>query len=102
VTKPNYTDEQLEKLKENNQKGVTLPNGKHLTMYEVTQKMRELETAIRRCKDGVLMAKESGDKELEMQYKQKMKRYRNDYKYLVNLAGLKERTDKMRVSGYHS
>ena len=101
VTKPNYTDEQLEKFKENNEKGVTLPNKKHLTMYEVTQKMRELETAIRRCKDGVMMAKESGDKELEMSYKQKMKRYQADYKYLAKLSGLKERADKMRVSGYH-
>ena len=102
VTKPNYTLEQLEKLKENNAKGITLPTLKHYTMYEVTQKMRELETNVRRCKDGVLMARTLEDKALELKYKQKMKAYKDEYKYITNLSGLKERPDKMRVAGYHN
>lgn len=102
VTKPNYTDEQLEKFKETNQKGITLSNKKHFTMYEVTQKMRELETDIRRCKEGIIAARKSGDKTLEMNYKNKMKKRQNEYNYITSLAGLKKRPDKMRVSGYHS
>lgn len=99
---PNYTEAQLEKFKEKNNKGVTLPNGKHLTMYDVTQKMRELETAVRRCKDGVMMAREAGNDELAKDYKQKMKQYQNEYRYLTNLAGIKGHSEKMRVSGYHA
>ena len=98
-TKPNYTDEQLEEMKKNNAKGVKLSNGKHYSMYEVTQKMRELETAIRRCKEGINMAKITGDKQLENDYRLRMKQFRNEYKYIANLANLKERPDKMRVSG---
>lgn len=96
--KPNYTEEQLEEMKKNNAKGITLSNGKHYSMYEVTQKMRELETAIRRCKEGINMAKITGDKQLENEYRLKMKQFRNEYKYLANLSGLKERPDKMRVT----
>lgn len=96
--KPNYTDEQLESMKKKNAEGITLPNGTHYSIYEVTQKMRELETNIRRCKEGIALAKETGDTDLESQYKQKIKQFRVEYKYLANLAQLKERPDKMRVS----
>ena len=101
-SKPNYTEAQLEQFKEKNNKGITLPNGKHLTMYDVTQKMRELETNVRRCKDGVMMAREADNKELANDYKQKMKQYQNEYKYLTNLAGIKGHPENMRVSGYHA
>lgn len=101
VAKPTYTNTQLEQFIRKNNDGIKLGN-KHYTMYEVTQKMREIETNIRRCKDGVMMARTLNDKELVSKYKQKMRKYQNDYKYITKVSGLTPRPDKMRVSGYHN
>ena len=100
VTKPNYTQEQLDANIKRNHEGYTLSNGKHLTMYECTQKQRELETLIRYAKDGQIAAREAGDDELAKEYQAKINRYTNDYKIFSKACGLSIKTQKMRVSGY--
>lgn len=97
---PNYTLEQLEKLKEKNAKGYTLPDGTHFTMYECTQKQRQLETNIRRAKDGQIAAKEAGDYELAQKYQAKIDRYTKKYKAFSNACGLSPKMTKARVAGY--
>lgn len=100
VSKPNYTLEELEEMKKKNAKGYTLPNGKHLTMYECTQKQRQLETLIRKNKDGQITAKESGDIDLALKYQAKIDRYSKEYKAFSKACGLSAKMKKATVSGY--
>lgn len=98
--KQNYSDEELKEILEKNEKGYTLPNGKHLTMYECTQRQRELETKIRYAKDGQMTAKTAGDKELAKKYQIKINKLTTEYKAFSNACGLSIKRTKMSVPGY--
>lgn len=100
-TKPNYTQEQLDALIRKNREGYTLPNGKHLTLYECTQVQRRLETDVRRNKDGQIMARASGDMQLAREYQAKINSLTNEYKAFSKACGLSEKPTKMSVSSYH-
>lgn len=99
-SKPIHTIEELEKMKERNAKGYTAPNGKHYTMYECTQRQRELETLIRKNKDGQIAARESGDEELAKKYQAKINKYTNQYKVFSTACGLSTKMNNLRVIGY--
>ena len=99
-SKPNYSLKELEKMKEDNQKGYTTPDGKHMTMYDCTQKQREMETLIRKNKDGQIAARESGDIDLARKYQTKVDAYTKRYKDFSNACGLSPKMSKCRVSGY--
>lgn len=101
VTKPNFTLEQLQENINRNHKGFTLPNGKHLTLYECTQLQRNLETKVRQAKDGQIMARELGDMELARQYQSKINKYTYAYNRFSDNCGLSRKPMKMAVSGYH-
>ena len=95
--KPNYTKEQLEAFKEENQKGYTLPNGKHLTMYECTQKQRDYELKIRRAGEAKRSAEEAGDTELAEKYKAKRIKLMNEYKEFSKACGLSVKMEKTQI-----
>lgn len=97
---PNFTDKQLAKILADNDKGYTLPNGKHLTMYECTQVQRKMETEVRRAKDGVIAAQTAGDMELAKEYQAKINQLTSDYNQFSKACGLSPKPVKMRVSGY--
>ena len=99
-SKPRYSLKELEKMKEENAKGYTDEKGKHYTMYECSQRQRELETLIRKNKDGQIMAKESGDVNLARKYQTKVDAYIKKYKAFSNACGLSPRMSNCRVSGY--
>jgi hypothetical protein len=99
-TKPNYTDEQLAQILADNDKGYTLPNGKHLTMYQCTQEQRRLETEVRKAKDGQIMAKTSGDIDLAKEYQAKVNKYIEQYKQFSNSCGLSLKYNKLYVDDY--
>jgi len=96
----NYTDQQLQNIINRNNEGYTLPNGKHLTMYECTQKMRQLETSIRHAKDGQMIAETAGNEELALFYRSKVVDLTKKYKAFCNACGLKPMMQKASVSGY--
>ena len=100
VMKPNFTDKQLQALKDANEKGYNLPNGKHLKMYECTQYQRKLETEIRYAKDGQIAARAAGDMDLARYYQRKINKYTNEYRVFSNDCGLPQMKTKMTVSGY--
>lgn len=100
VEKPNYTKEQLQKFIEHNQKGYTTKSGKHYTMYECTQHQRELETRIRRAKDGQMMAIEAGDMKLVDKYQTKVAKITDEYNQFSKACGLSPKLDRIRVVGY--
>ena len=100
VTKPNFTQEQLDELIKKNHEGYTLPNGKKLTLYECTQYQRRLETKIRQAKDGHIMASESGDKKLREKYQAKVSKYTKQYQSFSKACGLPMKLKNIRVDGY--
>lgn len=97
---PNFTDAQLAKIQADNERGYTLPNGKHLTMYECTQEQRRMETEVRYAKDGQIAALEAGNDELAREYQAKVNKLTTKYKAFSEACGLSPKPVKMRVAGY--
>ena len=100
VTKPNYTQEQLDHIIERNHNGYTDKSGKHYTMYECTQEQRRLETLVRKNKDGQIMAREAGDDTLAKEYQTKINRYTQQYEAFSKACGLNTVKKNLTVSGY--
>ena len=97
---PNFTDEQLQAILDKNEEGYMLPNKKHLTMYECTQKQREMETAVRYAKDEQMAFMEAGDVEGAKKAQAKVTELTKKYKAFSNACGLSPKPVKMRVAGY--
>lgn len=101
VSKPQYSNEELKKIIDDNEKGAEL-DGKHYTNYELTQIMRKLETKIREQKDLQIMARASDDKDLILQTQTKITQLTNKYKQVVKISGLPNQlSTRGRVSNYH-
>ena len=100
VSKPQYSNEELKKIIDDNEKGAEL-DGKHYTNYELTQIMRKLETKIREQKDLQIMARASDDKDLILQAQTKITQLTTKYKQLCNISGLPNKlSTRASVSGY--
>lgn len=100
VTKPLYTKRELQAFIDNNHKGYTLPNGKHLTMYECTQMQRQLETKIRYAKDEQMAFQESGDIDRALLAQQKVRKLYNEYKAFSKACGLRMQKDRASIINY--
>lgn len=101
VSKPQYSNEELKKIIDDNEKGAEL-DGKHYTNYELSQIMRKLETKIREQKDLQIMARASDDKDLILQAQTKIIQLTNKYKQVVKISGLPNQlSTRSRVSNYH-
>lgn len=100
VFPPNHTDRELKAILDRNEKGYKPKNGKKLTMYECTQKQREMETRIRWAKDGQMMAEQAGDEDLAKEYQAKVNKYEAEYKEFSKACGLTVKHYKTRVDGY--
>lgn len=100
TAKQTYSDKELKQILDRNEKGYTLPNGKHLTMYECTQYQRSMETKIRAAKDGQIAARASGDDFLAKQYQAKVNKWQKEYRAFSNACGLTVKRDRTSVSGY--
>ena len=100
VNKPNFTEAQLNAFTTKNNAGYTLPDGKHLTMYECTQKQREYELKIRRLKEQQMALETAGDTQGAEEARAKVVATTKLYKAFSQKCGLSVKTTKMRVSGY--
>lgn len=100
VTKPKYTEKQLQKFIDDNANGYTLPDGKHLSLYECTQMQRQLETRIRYAKDEQIVLYKSGDKAGAKLARQKVINLTNEYLEFSKACGLKPQLTRAAVSGY--
>ena len=99
VSKPEYTDEQLEEINQSNSNGFVL-DGKHYTNYEGTQLQRNLERKIREQKDIQILAKASNNKELIRETEENIVQYTRKYKELNDASGLPSKKDRLKVSEY--
>lgn len=99
VSDPEYTDEQLKQIIEDNNKGFKL-DGEKYTLYQGSQMQRQLELEIRKQKDTQIMAKASDNKELILESQSKITELTNKYKELCKVSGLKPKMERMKVSQY--
>jgi len=99
VSKPEYTEEQLQADKEENEKGFEF-EGKHYTMYEGTQLQRRIETEIRKNKDMQILARAAGDDDLVKESQAKISQLTRKYNKLCMASNLKPKKARMSVSGY--
>lgn len=109
VSKQEYSNEELKKIIDDNNKGFEL-DGVHYTNYEGTQLQRKLETEIRKQKDTQIMAKASyNNAKPEEQPKirqaieesqKKISQLNKKYKELSVVSGLPTKMKRMKVSGY--
>ena len=100
VSRPQFTDKQLEEDKKKNNDGFEF-EGKHYSMYDGTQLQRRIETAIREAKDTQILAKASDDKDLILQSQTRITQLTTKYKQLCNISGLPNKlSTRASVSGY--
>ena len=100
VSKPVFTQAQLDEYIRKNQQGYTLPNGKHLTLYECTQKQRSMETDIRKAKNMQMAFNASGDSEGEQKARAKVIELQKRYKSFSNACGISQQKQRTVVAGY--
>ena len=98
--KPRYSVETLEKYKQRNADGITLPNGKHLTLYECTQIQRRLETQIRHAKDAQIAFRHAENREEALIYQRKVSTLIERLKSFSAYAGLAVKRNRIAVNGY--
>ena len=97
-----FTDEQLQEFKDNNAKGCDV-GGKHYTIYEARQLMRQLETKVRREKDAAVAAKLNGNDMDERRARQKVINALSAKYYAVaQAAGLTPRGQRLSVEGFRA
>ena len=99
VHSPQYTEEELEDLRQQNEKGVTV-DGRHYTGYEATQRQRQLERAIRGQKRKILIDKTVGDEEKLQNDQIKLVRLRDEYARFSKAAGLPTQHARAEAAGF--
>lgn len=96
IDKPRYTQEELDKINENNNKGFEF-EGKHYTLYEGTQLQRQLELAIRKNRETEVIAKASGDKVLLQDTRATISQLINKYHELSKISKLPTKLERTRL-----
>lgn len=100
VSRPLYTQEELDEFIRDNHAGYTMPNGKQLTLYECSQIQRQMETKIRYAKDAQIAFYKAGDIETAKIKTQLVKRLTDEYKKFSNACGLQIKQDRIAVAEY--
>lgn len=93
VTERTYTDEELENLD-------PPPfefEGRKYTMYEATQKQRQIETALRKVKREAIAARARGDDEEYTSLAVRYKRLNDEYHAFSKAAGLREQLERGNI-----
>lgn len=99
VDKPQYSNKELEKIIERNNKGFEY-EGKHYSMYQGTQLQRKIETEIRKQKDVQIMAKASNNEQLIQESQRNITYFNRKYKELNDASGLMPQIERLKVEGY--
>lgn len=99
VSEPQYAPAELEAMRQQNAKGVTI-EGRHYSLYEATQMQRKMERSIRKQKKRILVDKATGDEE-KLQIDQTKLRMQNaNYKKFSDAAGLRTQRERTFVAGF--
>lgn len=98
VSKRTYTDEQLENIDPQPFEY----QGRTYTAYEATQKQRQIETAMRKCKREIIGYKSAGLENDAQDASIKLGRLSREYKSFSNAAGIRTQPERSMVQGYGS
>ena len=96
VSSPAYTDEELEDIKQRNEKGFTFEDV-HYTNYEGTQLQRTIETKIRQLKDYKAMAEKSGNTDAILDASKRIRIYNRKYRELCSTSGLRPNIARLDI-----
>lgn len=100
VSRPQFTDKQLEEDKKKNNDGFEF-EGKHYTFYEGEQLLNKIALEIRKNKDTQIMAKSSGDDDLILSSQTNITQLTTKYRQVVKASGLPNKlATKGWVPGY--
>lgn len=99
VSIPQYTPEELERMRRQNEEGITY-NGKHYTGYEATQRQRALERAMRRQKRRILTDEATGDAEKLQTDQIKLRILHNEYEHFSDAANLRTQYERAENFGF--
>lgn len=100
VSRPQFTDKQLEEDKKKNNDGFEF-EGKHYTFYEGEQLLNRIALEIRKSKDTQIMAKSSGDNDLILSSQTNITQLTTKYRQVVKISGLPNKlATKGWVPGY--
>ena len=99
VSIPQYSPEELERMRQKNEEGVTY-QGKHYTGYEATQRKRRLEASIRRQKRRILVDEAAGDAEKLQTDQIKLQILRQEYSRFSKAAGLRTQLERAEVAKF--
>lgn len=100
VNEPQYTPEELEQFRRENEEGVTY-GGKHYTLYEASQRQRKFERTIRKQKRRILVDESLGDQE-KLQIDQiKLVRLQDEYIRFSKGTGQRTQHTRMETEGFN-
>lgn len=100
VSRPQFTDKQLEEDKKKNNDGFEF-EGKHYTFYDGEQLLNRIALEIRKNKDTQIMAKSSGNNDLILSSQTKITQLTTKYRQIVKASGLPNKlATKGWVPGY--
>lgn len=99
VSQPEYNEEELQKILDENNKGAEI-DGKHYTLYEISQIQRNLERKIRQQKDIQILGKSSNNVELIGDSQRKITILTRKYKEVCDISGLPYKSRRLAVTGY--
>lgn len=99
VDKPVWSDEALEKLKEDNETKIDI-NGAQYTPYEASQLMRRVETYIRKAKNETVAFEAAGDTNSATAARAKVTSLTSAYEQIAKQANMRMKYARIRVPGY--
>ena len=99
VNSPQYTPEELEAMRQENEDGVTF-DGKHYTLYEATQRQRKFERSIRDRKRRILVDETVGDKDKLQQDQIRQQVLKQEYARFSKGVGLPMQHSRMEKAGF--
>lgn len=100
VSKPEYSEEELQKIIDDNNKGFEY-EGNHYSLYDGEQLLRKIELELRKSKDMQIMGRASGNKQIVEEAQTRITQLTNKYRDVLKASGLKSKLERARVQNYH-
>ena len=96
VSQPQYTEEQLDRMRQENETGVTV-NDRHYTTYEATQQQRAMERTMRRQKRRIVVDEAAGDDDKLLTDQIRLGQQNAQYRKFSRAAGLRTQEERADV-----
>ena len=100
VSKPEYSEEELQKIIDDNNKGFEY-EGNHYSLYDGEQLLRKIELELRKSKDMQIMGRASGNKQIVEEEQTRITQLTTKYRDVLKASGLKSKLERARVQNYH-